>query len=93
MAIAQRKERGLNMPKAFKIGIIILGLLLGGCGKDDHRIVELSVYCVDIWNTKAGRITRYCATEETGNVEIEKHKKKTIVRLIDPTMEIITIPR
>ncbi len=83
------------MKKSFFILLFMIsigmGLFWAGCGKDKNQIVELSVYCVDIWDTKAARVTRYCATEETGDVEISKHKKKTMVIMKNPTKQIIDI--
>ena len=74
------------------IGIIYFAFIFAGCGKDERRVVELSVYCVDIWETKESRITRYCGAVETGDVEISERRKKTMVIMKNPTKEIINIP-
>jgi len=88
-------DREKDMKKFFILLFIIsicMGSFWAGCSKDENQIEELSVYCVDIWDTKAARVTRYCGTEETGDVEISKHRKKTMVIMKNPTKEIIDIP-
>jgi hypothetical protein len=80
------------MAKASSILILIFLLLFLGYSKEESDIVELSQYCVDIYDTKAERVTRYCASEDTGDVQIQNLRKKTIVSMFNARSEVILIP-